>query len=71
MTVSPPTIACPTCGTPCGPPPGNTSFPFCKPACKMVDLGRWMKGEYALDPATGRLDVIDPDEAEEIVLDED
>lgn len=30
-----------------------------------------MKGEYALDPATGRLDVIDPDEAEEIVLDED
>jgi endogenous inhibitor of DNA gyrase (YacG/DUF329 family) len=37
----------------------------------MVDLGRWMKGEYALDPATGALDVIDPDEAEEIVLDDE
>lgn len=27
-----------------------------------------MEGEYALDPATGALEVIDPDDAEEIEL---
>ena len=32
----------------------------------MVDLGRWMNGEYAVDMATGRLDIIDPTEAEDV-----
>jgi endogenous inhibitor of DNA gyrase (YacG/DUF329 family) len=37
----------------------------------MADLGRWLDGSYALDPETGKLDVIDPDTAEEVVLDDD
>lgn len=65
------TIACPTCGKPSGAPPANATFPFCSSTCRMVDLGRWMQGEYALDPASGKLDVIDPDEAEEVDLGED
>ena len=32
----------------------------------MVDLGRWMNGEYAVDMATGKLDTIDPNEAEDV-----
>jgi hypothetical protein len=32
----------------------------------MVDLGRWMNGEYAVDLATGKLDLIDPNEAEDV-----
>ena len=23
-------------------------FPFCSPRCKMVDLGRWFEGDYAV-----------------------
>jgi endogenous inhibitor of DNA gyrase (YacG/DUF329 family) len=23
-------------------------FPFCSPKCKLIDLGRWMKGSYEI-----------------------
>lgn len=59
-------IPCPTCKKVVDPPSENRDFPFCSARCKLVDLGRWVDGEYAIDPATGKLDVIDPDEAEEI-----
>ena len=59
-------IACPTCGKPSDPPARNRFFPFCSRGCKLADLGRWLDGAYALDPESGKLDVIDPDEAEEI-----
>jgi endogenous inhibitor of DNA gyrase (YacG/DUF329 family) len=59
-------IKCPVCGEPVAIPPAVPTFPFCSPKCRYADLGRWMQGEYALDPETGKLDVIDPDEAEEI-----
>lgn len=59
-------IACPTCSKTVGAPPDNRAFPFCSDRCKLIDLGRWMDGVYAVDPATGKLDVIDPDEAEEV-----
>jgi endogenous inhibitor of DNA gyrase (YacG/DUF329 family) len=26
--------------------PANPAFPFCSPACKLVDLGRWLSGAY-------------------------
>ncbi len=26
----------------------NPSFPFCSPACKLVDLGRWLDGSYRI-----------------------
>ena len=37
---------CPICGTPVGPDGGYV--PFCRERCKMVDLGRWFRGEYAV-----------------------
>ena len=44
---------CPTCGREVAPPSvdaagvrARTPFPFCSPACKLVDLGRWLDGEY-------------------------
>ena len=60
-------IKCPTCRALVAAPASNPSFPFCTDRCKLADLGRWIGGEYAIDPATGRLDIIDPDEAEEVV----
>ena len=31
------------------------SFPFCSDRCKLVDLGRWIDGDYAIpaEPAPG------------------
>lgn len=59
-------IACPTCGSAVAVPPAVATFPFCSARCRMLDLGHWLDGSYALDPATGKLDVIDPDEAVEV-----
>ena len=43
--------ACPICQR-AAPPrdgqPKNPSFPFCSPACKLVDLGRWLDGAYRI-----------------------
>jgi endogenous inhibitor of DNA gyrase (YacG/DUF329 family) len=57
---------CPTCRQPAASRAENPEFPFCSSRCKKVDLGRWLKGEYALDPGTGQLDVVDPAEAEDV-----
>jgi endogenous inhibitor of DNA gyrase (YacG/DUF329 family) len=58
-------LRCPTCAKPVGMPGGNRAFPFCSDRCRLVDLGRWVDGRYALDPRTGKLDIVDPpDEAE-------
>ena len=27
-------------------------FPFCSARCRVIDLGRWLGGEYRLTPAT-------------------
>ena len=35
------------------------SFPFCTPRCRLVDLGRWIDGDYAIP---GRPE--SPDDAE-------
>ncbi|MFT3771148.1 MAG: DNA gyrase inhibitor YacG [Minicystis sp.] len=40
---------CPICGRPAPPreaEPKNPAFPFCSPACKLLDLGRWLDGSY-------------------------
>lgn len=57
---------CPVCGrdapTRTGTPP-NASFPFCSPACKMVDLGRWLDGSYRIpldDSDGGEGDAMEP-----------
>lgn len=57
-------LPCPTCKEMAALPASNPSFPFCCPRCKLLDLGRWMDGQYAIDPATGTLEVIDPEQAE-------
>jgi uncharacterized protein len=39
--------SCPTCGKPAAPrlEPG---FPFCSERCRLIDLGRWLDGDYKL-----------------------
>jgi endogenous inhibitor of DNA gyrase (YacG/DUF329 family) len=27
---------------------GASSYPFCSPACKLVDLGAWLDGAYRI-----------------------
>ena len=55
-------ILCATCGEAVARPGVNTAFPFCSTRCKLVDLDRWIEGQYGIDPATGKLDLIDPHE---------
>jgi endogenous inhibitor of DNA gyrase (YacG/DUF329 family) len=38
----PPARPCPICGKPAEP----QFRPFCSARCRMVDLGRWLKGDY-------------------------
>jgi uncharacterized protein len=45
------TPRCPICGKPRHP----DYRPFCSKRCADVDLGRWLKGSYAI-PATGEDD---------------
>jgi len=46
--------SCPVCGREAPPRNGehkDPSFPFCSPACKLVDLGRWLDGSYRVPGA--------------------
>jgi len=38
--------SCPTCRREAAPRRDNAFFPFCSERCKLVDLGRWLRGEY-------------------------
>ncbi len=42
--MSPPAEACPICGK----PPAKDFAPFCSKRCADIDLGRWLKGGYAI-----------------------
>jgi uncharacterized protein len=60
---APPRHSCPICGReapPRGGPADNRSFPFCSPACKLVDLGRWLEGSYRI-PGPPEESVMDVD----------
>jgi endogenous inhibitor of DNA gyrase (YacG/DUF329 family) len=39
---------CPICARRVAPRAENPASPFCSPACKLVDLGRWLDGDYRL-----------------------
>ena len=39
----------------------NKYFPFCSQRCKLIDLGKWLDGKYAIDGKTGKLKEIEPD----------
>jgi hypothetical protein len=42
--MSPPADKCPICGKPAAP----ALAPFCSKRCADIDLGRWLKGGYAI-----------------------
>jgi len=61
---------CPICGREVAPrngTPKNVAFPFCSPACKVVDLGRWFDGTYRIPAPPGE----SPDALEDGDLDAD
>ena len=37
---------CPACDGPVAPRAENRAFPFCSDRCKLLDLGRWLDGDY-------------------------
>lgn len=47
-------MTCPICESPCPPRSRNKSYPFCSNRCQMVDLGRWLDGDYRIpgEPAS-------------------
>ena len=52
----PTTLRCPACGRSVEAPPagaGNLSpeFPFCSGRCRLLDLGKWLRGEYCIPGA--------------------
>lgn len=56
---------CPICARETPPrdgTPKNPSFPFCSPACKLVDLGKWLDGTYRIPDASGSSAASDDDE---------
>ncbi len=37
---------CPICKTPVAPRAANRAFPFCSDRCRLLDLGKWLGGDY-------------------------
>ncbi len=37
---------CPICRKPLD--PGAKSFPFCSDRCRLIDLGKWLGGDYTI-----------------------
>ena len=54
------TVKCPHCGSPSIFAPENKFRPFCSERCKLIDLGDWAEGRYAI-PVQG---AVDPEELE-------
>jgi len=51
---------CPICGKPADGKHGT----FCSARCQMIDLGRWLKGDYRV-PTNESPETSPPDEAED------
>lgn len=39
---------CAICRKPVPPSAENSAFPFCSDRCKVIDLGKWLSGDYAV-----------------------
>ena len=39
---------CPICQAPTPPRAENRFYPFCSQRCQLVDLGRWLDGDYRI-----------------------
>jgi len=50
-------LKCPICRKDVEAPAGNQWFPFCSNRCKVIDLSKWLNGEY-------RVPVVEPDETD-------
>jgi len=37
---------CPVCRKPVAPRAANRAFPFCSERCRLLDLGKWLGGDY-------------------------
>jgi len=46
---------CPICGTPL--PEGVKTLPFCSTRCRMVDLNRWLGGDYRISRSVEQRDI--------------
>jgi endogenous inhibitor of DNA gyrase (YacG/DUF329 family) len=41
-------MECPICQAPVRPRAENPVFPFCSQRCQLVDLSRWLDGDYRI-----------------------
>jgi len=46
------TVKCPRCGQAAEFSPDNKFRPFCSERCKLIDLGDWAEGRYAIPVTT-------------------
>ena len=53
MGTSPKTITCPTCGKLIEWPDKTQFRPLCSERCRLIDLGAWFSGEYAIPDESG------------------
>lgn len=45
-------VKCPRCGNPAVFAQTNPFRPFCSERCKLIDLGAWAEGKYAIPVST-------------------
>ncbi|MCG8418001.1 MAG: DNA gyrase inhibitor YacG [Proteobacteria bacterium] len=53
---------CIICGEPCRGHEENELYPFCSRRCQLIDLGRWLDGDYRI-PGNS-IDEDDPDRSD-------
>ena len=51
---------CPRCGEPASLEKTNRFRPFCSERCKLIDLGAWASGQYAIPAADDESDPEEP-----------
>ncbi|MGZ8216006.1 DNA gyrase inhibitor YacG [Methylomagnum sp.] len=59
------TVKCPTCGRAVAWVETEQFRPFCGERCKLIDLGEWATGSYAIPVAPTDQDLTELDEASE------
>jgi endogenous inhibitor of DNA gyrase (YacG/DUF329 family) len=52
---------CPICGLPARTDPSNPDRPFCSRTCRLVDLDRWLSGDYRVPGPPVDPEAIEPD----------
>jgi endogenous inhibitor of DNA gyrase (YacG/DUF329 family) len=57
-------VLCPICNRPAAPRQQNRSFPFCSDRCRLIDLSKWLGGDYRIPgPRLGDEEVARPPSA--------